>query len=547
MVVFDALVWSFLALIAAASVFRALFLFTPPDSRRLNYRKISRWLIWATLANAVALIAVWEFLFLGSDMTFDYVWRHSGTGHALLWKVEGLWAGQEGSIFVWATSMTTALSINELIHARAEGREVARNAERAAKGKKPARPSRLGDWTALFVTIVIASFGIVLVASNWFARTVDIDGPAALVIYPGGFGLSPSLRTELNVIHPPIELTGYALTVMPMAAAFAYLATGERQWIRYCAFWTRIAWVFLTTGLALGGLWAYITLGWGGYWAWDPVEVASLMPWLATTALLHAQIMHRRHEMYPLAAPLLAAVAFSLTEFGTFVTRSGIWTSVHSFIQSPYVNLGDALVNALRSDVRLAVFFAMIFVPLGLLGFLLLHFLRRHYKEVSFLPPRKPDEELVDYITQDKFTVFAGILSLSVILLMTFVILIKNVNLPPQPAEYETKLAIPALILLFFMVVNFLRRPLGNENALLVAIVAGFSGAIVFIMFPTPPGSTYWKLAGAAIPLVLAVVVMAALRIRGALRRGIPSSIKARARTIGVIAVHLGVACVVLG
>lgn len=540
----DALVWAFLALVASSAVLRLLHITGKGQGLPFDRRGVSRLLIFAALADALVIVALWQFLFLTSDVSYFYVWSHSSAEHQLLWKVEGLWAGQEGSIFLWATSMTAALAINEFLSMRREARPG------VAKGGSD--PSRLADWTAFFVSVVIVSFGIVLVASNWFRLTLEASELAPfnaqwLAMFPSGRGLSPTLRTELNAIHPPIELTGFALTVMPMAAAFAYLATGDRGWIRYCAFWTRIAWVFLTTGLALGGLWAYVTLDWGGYWAWDPVEVASLMPWLATTALLHAQIMHRRYSMYPLAAPLLAALAFSLTEFGTFVTRSGVWNSVHSFIASGDDSILGALAKALSSDIRLQVFFAMIFVPLGILVVLLSHFLKHHYKEAAFLPPRKPDEDLVDYLAQDKFTVFAGIFALCVILLMTFIILVKNAAIAPQPQEYETKLALPLFVLLFFMVVNYLRRPLGNENALLAGIVAGFVGAMGFILFPAPPGAPYFKLFGFAIPLVLAVFAMGALRIRGALKRGVPSSFKARARTLAVLAVHLGVAAVVLG
>ena len=539
----DVLVWAFLAFCASSALLRALHILGKGGALPFDPRRVSRLLIFAALADALILVALWEFLFLTSDLSYYYVWSHSSPEHELLWKVEGLWAGQEGSIFLWAAAMTAALAINEFLSMRREARGT------APKGSDPAR---LADWTAFFASIAIVSFGVVLVASNWFRLTLETAELAPfnaqwLAMFPSGRGLSPSLRTELNAIHPPILLTGYALTVMPMAAAFAYLATGDKGWIRHCAFWTRIAWVFLTLGVAIGGLWAYVTLDWGGYWAWDPVEVASLLPWIATTALLHAQIMHRRYSMYPLAAPLLAAIAFSLTEFGTFVTRSGVWNSVHSFIASGNVSLGDALVKALSSDIRLAVFFAMIFVPLGILVVLLSHFLKHHYKEAAFLPPRKPGEDLVDYLAQDKFTVFAGIFALCVILLMTFIVLVKNAGIAPQPQEYETKLAFPLFVILFFMVVNYLRRPLGNETALLAAIVAGFAGAMGFILFPAPPTAPYYKLAGFALPLVLAVFAMGALRIRGALKRGIPSTLKARARTLAVLAVHLGVAAVVLG
>ena len=536
----DVLVFAFLACAGGAAVLRGLHLWRPAEGRPFDYRRVSRLLLFATVGVALAIAAYVEFLFLTSDLSFQYVWGHTAREHTLLWKIEGLWAGQEGSIFLWAAAMTGALAINEILTVR---RERPRDGESPKAAKRRAADARLGDWTAFFVLVIITSFAIVLVASNWFQPS----SAAQLLGDPSGKGISPTLRTELNAIHPPIELTGYALTALPMAAAFAYLATGDKGWIRYCSFWTRTAWIFLTTGLAIGGLWAYITLGWGGYWAWDPVEVASLLPWLATTALLHAQVMHKRGKMYPLAAPLFAAIAFSLTEFGTFVTRSGVWNSVHSFIASPNVGLGDAIVKALTSDIRLAVFFAMIFVPLGLLVILLRHFLKHHYKEVSFLPPRGADEDLVDYVTQDKFTVFAGILMLSAILLMTFVVVVKNAGIAPQPQEYETKLAIPLFVILFFIAVNYLRRPLGSENALLAAIVASFVGAMAFILYPAPPGAGYWKLAAAAIPLVLLIFGMGALRITGAWRRRTLSTLKARARTTAILLAHVGVACVVLG
>ncbi len=552
----DILVWAFLAASAGSAALRGAHLFLPPEGRRFDYRRASRLLLFAALADLLLLLAVWEYLLLSSDMSYLYVWQHSAVEHPTLWKIEGLWAGQEGSVFVWALSMTAAVCINEVWTVRRERREAAGGHHHEKKHWKKSKwhdgegagGTRLGDWTAFFATVVIASFAIVLAASDWFRLTLDDPlGPLLLANYPTGFGISASLRTELNAIHPPIELTAFALCVLPMSAAFGYLATGDKGWIRYCTFWTRIAWVFLTLGLTLGGLWAYITLGWGGYWAWDPVEVASLLPWIAMTALLHAQLMHRRHKMYPLAAPLLAALAFSLTQFGTFVTRSGAWNSVHSFIQSNNPDLMSKIGQALGSDLRLAVFFAMAFVPIGPLFLLLNHFLRHHYDEAAFLPPRRKDEELIDYISQDKFAVFAAIFSLCVVLLMTIVILIRGAGAAPAPAEYETKLAIPVFVIMFFMTVNFLRRPLGNENAMLVAVGAVFVGAMAFVLWPAPPGTEYWKLAGPAVVFAATVFLMGALRIGGTPRPKARANLKAKVRTTAIILIHVGAACLLLG
>src|SRR5437588_10308863 len=152
-----------------------------------------------------------------------------------------------------------------------------------------------------------------------------------------GNGLTPLLQYPEMVIHPPMLYLGYVGMTIPFAFAFGALVMryqGE-QWIHITRRWTMVTWMFLTVGIFLGAHWAYAVLGWGGYWGWDPVENASLMPWLTGTAFMHSVIMQERKGMMKIWNMILILSTFLLCIFGTFLTRSGIVSSVHAFAQSP--------------------------------------------------------------------------------------------------------------------------------------------------------------------------------------------------------------------
>jgi ABC-type transport system involved in cytochrome c biogenesis permease subunit len=155
------------------------------------------------------------------------------------------------------------------------------------------------------------------------------------------------------IVHPVLEFAAYALTVIPLAAALSYLITDDRKWTEISLTWSRFAWLFYTLAIGIGALWAYNVLGWGGYWAWDPVETANLIPWIALTGFLHAQSHYRKNRGYTFVAPLLAISVFLLTIFATFETRSGLVESVlHSFTGagSQVVDPGDKLVAILTGN-----------------------------------------------------------------------------------------------------------------------------------------------------------------------------------------------------
>ncbi len=171
------------------------------------------------------------------------------------------------------------------------------------------------------------AFVLVAVASPFATQTAPVDGA----------GLTPSLQNPYMASHPPMLYLGYVGLSIPFAFAAGRLLSGrhDERWIVATRRWTLAAWVFLGVGQLLGSHWAYVEVGWGGYYAWDPVENAALMPWLATTAFLHCVMIQERKGMLKVWNMVLVALAFELSVFGTFLTRSGVVNSIHSFSKSP--------------------------------------------------------------------------------------------------------------------------------------------------------------------------------------------------------------------
>ena len=183
-------------------------------------------------------------------------------------------------------------------------------------------------WTLNVVAIMILL--LLIITSNPFDRTLP-------VIPVDGRDLNPLLQDPGLIFHPPILYMGYVGTSVPFAFAIAALWLGrvDSAWARWMRPWTLIAWSCLTFGIALGSWWAYTELGWGGWWFWDPVENASLMPWLAVTALMHSLYATESRGVFKAWTLLLAIAAFSLSLLGTFLVRSGVLTSVHAFASDP--------------------------------------------------------------------------------------------------------------------------------------------------------------------------------------------------------------------
>ena len=267
---------------------------------------------------SVAMACLWYFL-AASRFEIAYVAKHTNRDLPMFYKLAAMWAGQEGSLLLWTWLLTLYGSL----------------ALRWGQRRHPA----LMPYVMGVVAITTAFFLLLnLFVANPFNRLVEVmpDGHTHPFVPADGRGLNPLLQHPEMVIHPPVLFLGYVGFVVPFAFAFAALATRQLgpEWIRSIRRWTLVPWLFLGAGILLGANWAYVELGWGGYWAWDPVENASLLPWLTGTALLHSILVQERRGMLRVWNFVLVFLTHLLCLFGTFVTRSGVIASVHAFAQS---------------------------------------------------------------------------------------------------------------------------------------------------------------------------------------------------------------------
>jgi cytochrome c-type biogenesis protein CcmF len=248
--------------------------------------------------------------YLQSDFSVRNVFENSHSLKPLIYKFSGVWGNHEGSLLLWV--LILALS----------------GAAVAAFGQ--AMPLRLRtNVLSVQASISVAFLLFILFTSNPFERLVPVPLE--------GRDLNPILQDIGLAIHPPLLYVGYVGLSIAFSFAVAALLDGrvDAAWARYARPWILLAWVFLTLGIAMGSYWAYYELGWGGWWFWDPVENASLMPWLAATALIHSATVMEKRGALKVWTILLAILAFSLSLLGTFIVRSGVLTSVHSFASDP--------------------------------------------------------------------------------------------------------------------------------------------------------------------------------------------------------------------
>ena len=262
---------------------------------------------WVFVALAFAILAN---AFLSNDFSVQYVAEHSNTGLPVQYQFAAIWGGHEGSLLLWALILATWTAAVATFSRHLPEEMVARV---------------LGVMGLVAVGFLL----FMLLTSNPFDRLL----PAPL----DGQELNPLLQDFGLVIHPPMLYMGYVGFSVAFAFAIAALLGGklDATWARWSRPWTTIAWVFLTTGVMLGSWWAYYELGWGGWWFWDPVENASFMPWLVGTALIHSLAVTEKRGAFKSWTILLAIAAFSLSLLGTFLVRSGVLTSVHSFAVDP--------------------------------------------------------------------------------------------------------------------------------------------------------------------------------------------------------------------
>ena len=271
------------------------------SARRTTYA-LAGLLTVASLALCVAL--------LKNDFNVAYVASYSSRNLPTAYKLSAFYGGQAGSLLFWAFILALFAA--------------------AAQWITPRRYAYLMPYVASVTSAVTLFFiAVTMFGANPFDRLdfTPMDGR----------GLNPQLQNPGMVIHPPMLYLGYVSITIPFAFAVAALLTRRLDvgWLHAIRKWTLLSWVFLSIGITLGMWWAYVELGWGGYWAWDPVENASFLPWLTMTAFLHSVMIQEKRGMLKRWNVILVGISFALSVFGTFITRSGIISSVHSFAQSP--------------------------------------------------------------------------------------------------------------------------------------------------------------------------------------------------------------------
>lgn len=267
------------------------------------------------------------YLLVTGHYEVQYVYNVTSSIMPFYLRVTALWGGQAGSLVFWSWLLSAFASAVTL--------------------RRWDRDREFLPWVILVSLVTLAFFlGLVIFVENPFERfwQTPAGQMAALfqpvggeLIFPSdGRGLNPLLRHPGMIIHPPMLYLGFVSFIIPYAFAIASLITGrtDDRWIRMTRRWALVAWLFLSLGLLLGSRWAYDVLGWGGYWAWDPVEIAALMPWLSGTAFLHSVMIQEKRGLFKRWNMILIMTTYALVIFGTFLTRSGVLSSVHAFAQS---------------------------------------------------------------------------------------------------------------------------------------------------------------------------------------------------------------------
>jgi cytochrome c-type biogenesis protein CcmF len=314
--------------------------------------------IYATLASVIgrvkrkpflivsgerAVYSVWVLLTLASgilvyslmtgDFRFAYVAEHSNRAMPPLYKFAAWWGGQEGSLLFWSWLLSTYAAVVVFTN-RHKHRDMM-------------------PWVIGVMTTVQSFF---LVLNNFIANPFQMLATDKLIVaVPDGNGLSPLLQYPAMAIHPPMLYLGYVGFCVPFAFAIGSLITRQPgdAWIHTTRRWTLVTWLFQSTGIMLGAAWAYHVLGWGGYWGWDPVENASLLPWLSGTAFLHSVMMQEKKGMMKVWNIVLVSATFFLCILGTFLTRSGVVQSVHAFARS---EIGKYFVTFLAVGIAATIY-----------------------------------------------------------------------------------------------------------------------------------------------------------------------------------------------
>ncbi|MGY9040514.1 MAG: heme lyase CcmF/NrfE family subunit [Candidatus Pelagibacterales bacterium] len=370
--------------------------------------------------------------FINSDFSNETVFNNSHTTKPLFYKISGTWGNHEGSLLLWLLVLTLFIFLF-LIKSREQ-------------------PKKYRILTLLFQQIIIIGFFLfVLMTSNPFNYLFPIPNE--------GLGLNPILQDPALAIHPPILYLGYVGTSIIFSSSLAAVTQNyvSKQWGQHIKKWVLVSWIFLTIGIMLGSIWAYYELGWGGFWFWDPVENVSLMPWLTLTALLHCIVVLERRTALTSWVVILSITTFTLSMCGTFLVRSGILNSVHTFANDPA-----------RGIFILIFLFALIVLSLGI--FFIFHKENNKSSNNFFWLSRE-----TSILINNWFMMYF----LSVVLIGTvypiFLDVISSEKISVGPPFYQ-KLIVPFLIpfLLFMSLgprLKWIKSKIENKNSLIITFI----------------------------------------------------------------------------
>ncbi|MDC1050085.1 heme lyase CcmF/NrfE family subunit [Candidatus Pelagibacter sp.] len=370
--------------------------------------------------------------FINSDFSNETVFNNSHTTKPLFYKISGTWGNHEGSLLLWLLVLTLFIFLF-LVKSREQ-------------------PKKYRILTLLFQQIIIIGFFLfVLMTSNPFNYLFPIPNE--------GLGLNPILQDPALAIHPPILYLGYVGTSIIFSSSLAAVTQNyvTKEWGQHIKKWVLVSWIFLTIGIMLGSIWAYYELGWGGFWFWDPVENVSLMPWLTLTALLHCIVVLERRATLTSWVVILSITTFTLSMCGTFLVRSGILNSVHTFANDPA-----------RGIFILIFLFALIVLSVGI--FFIFHKENNKSSNDFFWLSRE-----TSILINNWFMMYF----LSVVLIGTvypiFLDVISSEKISVGPPFYQ-KLIVPFLIpfLLFMSLgprLKWIKSKIENKNSLVITFV----------------------------------------------------------------------------
>ncbi len=468
-------------------------------------------LVIAGLLTVASGVLIWSFVAL--DFSVAYVAQNTSRTTPLMYRISGFWGNMNGSLLLWAWILSLYSAVAVLTNRR--------------------RNVVLMPYVTAVLMGVLAFFLLLLSsAANPFAR---------LPFPPGdGRGLNPLLEDPGMFIHPPTLYLGYVGLSVPFAFAVAALLTGHlsEEWITSTRRWAMASWYFMGTGMVIGGWWAYHVLGWGGYWGWDPVENSVLMPWLIMTAYLHSVMVQERRGMLKVWSLSLIVLAFGLSLFGTFLTRSGVVSSVHSFARS---SIGPVFLVFLG---------AVMVASFGLL--------------LARMDRLREDHHLESLISREASLLFNNVVlvtaAATVFLGTTFPMVseaIKGVRILVGP-PYFNQIFVPiALLTLLLMGIGthipWVQEPAGHlKQRLAAAIFLAAAAGVVFLVYGVKkPGALT-----AFILVVFVFVITAAefgrgIRARQRIGERLPVAayglVRANPQRYGGYIIHLGVLMMVVG